>query len=308
MALLEEGNPATELGEHAWSYLDAAAYLATLHERSSEVTELKTRQPKTDDQSRRLVPALVAALVVVIVGVAILIASQSEEDAPIVTEPTPTTVADAAPTTEPAPETTLDPQLQDALRVATAFYAAGASGDVDVMQSHVLLDGHTVSILGMASVEQPESEIAWREAVGWSTEVDECVLTNPDVRNTSITCHATHRNAISDALGVGPYWGRQHLKVLYEGDTKLGTLIDTTIVSQGFEIEFATTAFRTEVGDPFLAWLEANHPEDVEKMIDFTASAGVVRAVLFSDGVPVLTPESIGLWRQHTAEFVAEQS
>ena len=60
MALLEEGNPATELGEHAWSHLDAAAYLATLHERSSEVTELKTRQPKTDDQSRRLVPALVA--------------------------------------------------------------------------------------------------------------------------------------------------------------------------------------------------------------------------------------------------------
>ncbi|MEE8375668.1 MAG: ABC transporter substrate-binding protein [Acidimicrobiia bacterium] len=96
MALLEEGNPATEVADTAWLGIDAAAYLATLEPRSSEVTQLET---ESKDEKRSMMPWLVAAAAAVILGAAIVLVTQNTEEAPPATQLTPSTIADAAPTT-----------------------------------------------------------------------------------------------------------------------------------------------------------------------------------------------------------------
>lgn len=90
MALLEEGNPATELGDHAWSHLDATAYLATLHERSSEVTQLDTRPGEATRRTRRGW-ALGLSAVVAVVLVVLLATLVGGDEAPPVDEPVPST-------------------------------------------------------------------------------------------------------------------------------------------------------------------------------------------------------------------------
>lgn len=300
VTLMASANPIPD--EESLELDSVTARLTVLTEGSSEVTKLETRTEQQQRSSKGLLLGIAAA-VVAILGVGLILLTQSSEEVPPATNPPPSTVV--VPTTA-IPEEALDPRLQDAVSVATAFSEASAAGDIEEMQSLALQDGHTLSILGMVGIEVAESEIAWREAVGWTTDVDECVLTNPDVQDTRITCHFTHDNAISDALGVGPYWGRQHFEVLYEGDTKFSTVIDKTTIAYGLTVEFATTAFRTEAADRFLTWLEASHPDDVETMIDFSGSESKV--VRFGNGVPNLSTQSIDLWRQHVAEFIAEQN
>lgn len=247
----------------------------------------------------------VAAAVVIVLGAAIVLLSRSNEESPVATDPPVTTVV--VPSTEPEAVEELDPQLEEALAVATAFTDASAAGDLESLESLVLLDGHTLSILGMVGVELADTEAAWRNAVGWTITIDGCSLSNPDVENTSIVCESTHTNALSEALGVGPYWSRQHLKVLYDGDSKLSTPIEKTIISEGLTVEFPTATFSAETGEQFSAWLEANHPNDVEAMLSFDVNPDLP-GIWFGDGVPNLTDESIQLWQQRVAEFVAEQT
>lgn len=72
------------------------------------MTQLDTEKTESKEDKRSMVPWLVAAAATVILGVAIILVTQSTEEAPPATQLTPTTVADAAPTTVVTP-TTLDP-------------------------------------------------------------------------------------------------------------------------------------------------------------------------------------------------------
>jgi len=49
--------------------------------------------------------------------------------------------------------------------------------------------------------------------------------------------------------------------------------------------------------DEFETWLREHHADDMAAMLESP-----------DDQTPLLTPESIGLWEQHTAEFVAAQN
>jgi len=79
--------------------VEAAMYLATLEQRSSEVTNLDTKQAEPTSPKRPLGPWLIAAAAAVILGVAIVLVTSNSETAPVATTPTPTSVVDAAPTT-----------------------------------------------------------------------------------------------------------------------------------------------------------------------------------------------------------------
>lgn len=91
LALFEEGNPVPDLSDLDSVALDAAAYLATLEQRSSEVTQLETKQSEPTSTKRSMKPWLIAAGVAAVIGVAIIASTQNNEPAPIVTQPTPTT-------------------------------------------------------------------------------------------------------------------------------------------------------------------------------------------------------------------------
>lgn len=92
VALFEEGNPVPDLEALEPVTVDAAAYLATLEQRSSEVTDLKAKQSETAPDGKpdkRLLVA--AAIAVAVIGTAIVLIARGGSETPPATDPTPTT-------------------------------------------------------------------------------------------------------------------------------------------------------------------------------------------------------------------------
>lgn len=104
MTLLARANPEPDEGFEVES--TAAAYLATLTERSSEVTQLDTRPEKTSSSSRNRWIA-VAATVVAIVGAGVVFLTRTSEEAPVATETPVTTLV--VPTTQTPTNTDVVP-------------------------------------------------------------------------------------------------------------------------------------------------------------------------------------------------------
>ena len=78
MTLIDEGNPIPDPSDLDRDRLDAAAYLATLEPRSSEVTQVDTR--KEDQKAKRTYwPWLAAAMIIVVVGLAVVLLNQSDD-------------------------------------------------------------------------------------------------------------------------------------------------------------------------------------------------------------------------------------
>jgi hypothetical protein len=88
LALFEEGNPVPDLDALEPLDIDAAAYLATLEQRSTNVSQTSTRSEKTNDGKRTRTAWLVAAAAVVIIGVGAVVAiNQSADDSPAAAGP-----------------------------------------------------------------------------------------------------------------------------------------------------------------------------------------------------------------------------
>lgn len=100
LALIEQGNPVPDPAAIETLPAQPAEYLATLQQRSSEVTQLDERTERQEGNRRPWRVAAVAAALVIIAGVLALLLNQNSEEAPTITEPTPTTVA-PAPTIDP---------------------------------------------------------------------------------------------------------------------------------------------------------------------------------------------------------------
>lgn len=117
MALLEEGNPAPELGENAWKVLDAATYLATLEQRISEMTKLETNESQRDTQEKRNRPWLAAAVFALVLGVGVIVFNQMN--------PVPI----AAPPGIPLEGAEDHPGAAEAFSAVEAAYALFSAGD-----------------------------------------------------------------------------------------------------------------------------------------------------------------------------------
>lgn len=88
LALIEEGNPVPDPDEITDVPVEPAAYLATLNQRSSEVTERDTRVESSDSRKKWLWAAA-AALIVITGSIAVL---TSGEEPPVANDPSPTTI------------------------------------------------------------------------------------------------------------------------------------------------------------------------------------------------------------------------
>lgn len=142
MALLEEGNPATEVHDAAWADMDAAAYLASLQTSDARLIELDERIGEGWHRQIGWRIVAVAAAVILIGGVALALLYQVEEDVPVITEP-PT------PTTEPLTPTT----VEDAVGSGLSGYWSGArlalhleDGDYHIVESDLVTDSGTYEI------------------------------------------------------------------------------------------------------------------------------------------------------------------
>jgi len=84
-ALFEEGNPVPDLDGLGSVALDAAAYLATLEQRSSDMTQLDTKAKDNKEKKKNGMAFLVAAAVVIVAGIGFMVVNQGDEtlaDAP----------------------------------------------------------------------------------------------------------------------------------------------------------------------------------------------------------------------------------
>jgi hypothetical protein len=93
LKLYAETNPVPSVEGLGLAADEATEYLATFETRSSEVTQLKKRTGEQETTGRSLMPWLVAALLVLVVGVVALVTNEKDSD-PIAT--TPTAIAETA--------------------------------------------------------------------------------------------------------------------------------------------------------------------------------------------------------------------
>lgn len=208
-----------------------------------------------------------------------------------------TTVATAQPSTESSP------RLDEALAVAAAFTEARSERDIDKLTAHSV-DGFISGFVVLSTAAMP-AEFVWQDAVGWSTEFLGCEITEPSVTTPTVRCDVTHHNAISEALGVGPYPGKYHLKVRFEGDQWLGKTLARTAVTESHQTEFPILDFTVETWRPFVKWLKETHPEDVDQMLGPTVQADVEFLIVAGERNPLLGDDSTALWGERTMEFVA---
>ena len=115
MALLAEGNPATEIAEDASTGVPAATYLATLEQRSSDMTQLETKKNAQETKRLWTTPWLVAAIAVIVLGVAVIVVNRASDDPQW---------PDYSPEGAEG-----DPQAAEAFKAVEAAYHAFNSGD-----------------------------------------------------------------------------------------------------------------------------------------------------------------------------------
>ncbi len=110
LMLLDEANPVPDMDAYELSEADIAAYLATLIERSSEMTQLDTKPPMDRRRRRPAGWLIAAAAAILVLGVAIVVITQGNEDTDVATASTLTTLADPATTmAEPTATTEVPP-------------------------------------------------------------------------------------------------------------------------------------------------------------------------------------------------------
>jgi len=192
-----------------------------------------TRKPRVG-----LFVAAAAAALVLIVGAATLLVTGSDPDtAPAV-----------------APSTTVPIVTEaDALAVSNAYIVALNAGDVDAMMALLVPGAAFETNFGevMSSAEQ-EMFFTWNAAQGTTFTSQGCSAAASEAGLViTVTCTGATFDALSQALSAPPVPSTFAMAVTPEGASSL-------------RYTYGTPDF-TVAGRPFLAWMEADNPDDVEK-------------------------------------------
>jgi len=161
IALIDEGNPIPDPNDLDRDRLDAAAYLATLEPRSSAVTQVDTR--REDQKAKRTYwPWLTAAMVIVLVGLAVVLANQGDDN----------------PAADASPE-----------EVLVDYTAVRNSGDIDgviefyaedaVVENHPLDDDGIAN--GTAEIRALEEQVPGHQGSGDGIEIIDMVVSGNTV-------------------------------------------------------------------------------------------------------------------------------
>ncbi len=268
MTLLVEGNPATELGDDAWTELNAATYLAMLERRSSEMTQMETKKSPQGTQRRSTTPWLVAAIVVAVLGVAAVVMSRGGE-------PTiPLTGADG------------DAQAVEAFKAVESAYLLFNTGDPAWVE--VRLRGSFFETEDEADLALSEITASWSDEQAWDLQIEVSGCTSqghgqwPEVVDEGVPapsgyyfiCETTQTDSVYEVAGVG-------IPGTYHWVVENGAVI--AVKSDG------ATSQADAFGNAFTAWLREIHPEVAA---DITP--------LFGD------PDDVPVTVEYAKEFVAQ--
>ena len=227
MALLEEGNPATEAPGASWSGSDASTYLASLEQGSKRVVQLETK-PR---QSKPTGPAMgwvLAAAAVIVVG-AIILATNDRSDPPPADQPTTTTTA--APTTTTTTTTVPIPRdLATAQAMMAGLYEPG---------------GAVLAALPWANLTVSE-EMMWVSDFGAFANAEVLDFSCEAGQNT-VTCTSISRDDLTRAVDESAVYS-DSFTLAFDGPS--GQIVNTSWL-------FTTTGRLNE----FFTWTENNVPD-----------------------------------------------
>ena len=161
MTIFVEANPAPDVDELDLGQTGSAAYLATLAQRSSEMTQVDTRR-EDQKEKRTYWPWLAAAMVIVLVGLAVVLLNQGD-DAP---------VADASPAEVLADYTEV--RNSGDVDGVIGFYAEDA-----VVENHPLDDDGVAT--GTAEIRALEEQVPAVQGSGDGQEIIDMVVSGNTV-------------------------------------------------------------------------------------------------------------------------------
>ena len=270
LTMLAGANPVPQL-DFIDVDIEASKYLATLEQRSSEMTQLETK-PAKDDTKRRPVGVwvAVAATVIVILGLGVVLINQDQQDVAL------------------SPEET-------SLATATGFLEALWAFDVEGVTSY-LADDAELSALGWGG-EDWQFILRLQEAQKYQRQIGTCALTSSSSVRRTVECTYTFHAFGSDELGLGPYTGSWMEVVVLDGEVRGAG------ESSHFEFD---REFSPQMWQPFGAWITDTYPNDVAVMY----ANGVQTTAMNTSysGLERLSEESTALWAERVTEYIAINS
>jgi hypothetical protein len=277
MRLFELADPARD--DDGVRTVDGAGYLDALRTRSYDMQLIDTTEAptKSPGNNRWVLGAIAAAAIVLIVAGVMILTREGGEEVPA----SPPTTVPVIPTT--AVEQSAGQSVEEAIALVRGFYDARNAYDSGAAMSF-LADDATVHAWSQGTalprrIESPEAFRLQTEsaaATNAKSLLGDCTRVEAQGPGIAIRCPLDYQELRSDELGIGPFAGTSTRVVVVDGKI-------TSIAETG-EAE----GFAQQMWDPFGAWMQARHPNDV--------------AVMFADDTP--TEESIPLWEQRSREWV----
>ena len=165
--------------------------------------------------------------------------------------------------------------------ITQAFIDARNAGDGE-STSAMLSEGAEIDETGADTNAALSSKTNWFGAVGWQWTLVDCEE-SPALAGTQVLCSYAHDNAWSRALGM---------EQINDGGTFTLVVADGTINS--FAHDWRQETFSPAVWEVFVPWVRDNHSDQIP--------------VILSDEccTAITTPEANTVWRELTAEYVAE--
>jgi hypothetical protein len=246
------------------------------------------------DRSRWRFATVAAVLLLVVAGTAGWIAyssrrpptapSTSTLPSPVVeTSTVPSTVSSTPATSTFEIEESDDGSAAEAL--GDQFMSARADYDWETLVD--LLDPDAT----FGDSELAQSVVEYRLQSEWERIVDWQFLDPSCTAGTTqrVVCSYSVQDAFNEAAGQGPFPGNSFLFVIEDG--KIASVSHILTVDEEF--------FRANEVQ-FYSWVRANHPDDLNRMLDGDRlMGGAIRTFV------KLTDESMRLWDDHVSEYLA---
>jgi hypothetical protein len=170
-----------------------------------------------------------------------------------------------------------------AQQVAAGFFTAYDTYDANRMLTYL---SDEAVLMAWDSTEGLRGNATWRQAAGWTELREPCQASKPSGSTVELRCDYRLHALGSEQLGRGPfednYWSL-HVR-------------DGQIVYARSEFPFGTNGFADEMWEPFVGFVESSYPDDADVMYNADRSASEYG------------PESVRLWDQHLADYVASET
>ena len=248
-----QANPKPASAETPGNILTRSALLDELDRRSGNMQTQDKPIIVKPERRRRLGPALVGALsvIIAIVVAVALLSGDNEPDEQDVVNQSPVTTATPVTTQPPTTTTASAFTVDEALAVTDAYFEAYNAGDVEAVLALFEPDATFFNDpFGWQTRADWEQLLVWNAAQGTTLSPPECTVT-AEVPGVSVTVSCPHSNldVLVQAVDGPPV------------PINLG-LIVTPDGIRNWVSSFGQPDFNT-VGIPFEGWMQRNHPEDV---------------------------------------------